>query len=133
MDSLFEPDEKLYRAVYPDAIFWKDNGDVSSAAFLSKRGGCSVDRADFRDDSDVVLNMRNRGFKGSIITVTVQDCRNIDAEVIYSPSRNNIYHSEILKDKEHEKLTAGQRKFLAKHAVIVSNDEVDNNERSCHS
>ena len=132
MDSLFEPDEKLYRAVYPDAIFWKDNGDVSSAAFLSKRGGCSVDRADFRDDSDVVLNMRNRGFKGSIITVTVQNCRDIKAEVIYSPSKNNIYHSEILKDKEHEKLTAGQRKFLARHAVIVSNDDVDD-ERSYHS
>ena len=133
MDSLFELDEKLYRAVYPDAIFWKDNGNVSSAAFLSKRGGCSVDRGNFRNDLDVVLDMRNRGFKGSIITVTVQDCRNIDAEVIYSPSKNNIYHSEILKDKEHEKLTAGQRKFLAKQAVIVSNDEVDNNERSCHS
>ena len=133
MDSLFELDEKLYRAVYPDAIFWKDNGNVSSAAFLSKRGGCSVDRGNFRNDLDVVLDMRNRGFKGSIITVTVQDCRNIDAEVIYSPSRNNIYHSEILKDKAHEKLTAGQRKFLAKQAVIVSNDEVDNNERSCHS
>ena len=132
MDSLFEPQEKLYRAVYPDTIFWKDNGDVSSAAFLSKRGGCSVDRADFRDDSDVVLNMRNRGFKGSIITVTVQNCRDIKAEVIYSPSKNNIYHSEILKDKEHEKLTAGQRKFLARHAVIVSNDDVDD-ERSYHS
>ena len=133
MDSLFELDEKLYRAVYPDAIFWKDNGNVSSAAFLSKRGGCSVDRGNFRNDLDVVLDMRNRGFKGSIITVTVQDCRNIDAEVIYSPSKNNIYHSEILKGKAHEKLTAGQRKFLAKQAVIVSNDEVDDDERSSHS
>ena len=132
MDSLFELDEKLYRAVYPDAIFWKDNGNISSAAFISKRGGCSVDRGDFRDDSDVVLDMRNRGFKGSIITVTVQNCRDIKAEVIYSPSKNNIYHSENLKDKEHEKLTAGQRKFLAKHAVIVSNDDVDD-ERSYHS
>ena len=29
MDDHFEPDEKLYRAVYPDAMFWKDNGKVS--------------------------------------------------------------------------------------------------------
>ena len=113
MDSLFEQDEKLYRAVFPDSMFWKHNGQVSSAAFLSRRGGCSVDRGDYRD-------VRNRNFKGSIITVTVQDCRQVEALVVYAPSSTNIYHSEILGDAEHVLLTAGQRKHLAASAVVVS-------------
>ena len=119
MDEHFEPNEKLYRAVYPDAMFWKDNGKVSSAAFLSRKGGCSVDRGDYRNDTAVVQDMRERNFKGSIISVTVQDCINVKAEAIYAPSRTNIYHSEIYSNKERKLLTAGQRKHLADSAVIV--------------
>lgn len=121
MDSHFEPAEKLYRAVYPDSMFWKNNGKVSSAAFLSRRGGCSVDRGDYRDDDTVVQDMRSRNFKGSIITVTVQDCLDTSALPIYAPSRTNIYHSEIHRDNEHEQLTAGQRKHLADSAIVVCN------------
>lgn len=119
MDDHFEPDEKLYRAVYPDAMFWKDNGKVSSAAFLSRKGGCSVDRGNYRNDPAVVQDMRGRNFKGSIIFVTVQDCIDANAEAIYAPSRNNIYHSEIYGNKEHKLLTAGQRKHLADSAIVV--------------
>ena len=36
MDTHFNPDEKLYRAVYPDAMFWKENGKVSSADFFEQ-------------------------------------------------------------------------------------------------
>ena len=120
MNAHFEPTEKLYRAVYPDPMFWKRNGKVSSAAFLSRKGGCSVDRGDYRNDDVVVLDMRSRNFKGSIISVTVQDCLDVSAMPIYLPSRTNIYHSEIHRDKEHEQLTAGQRKHLANSATIIS-------------
>lgn len=120
MNALFEPDEKLYRAVFPDDMFWKENGKVSSAAFLSRRGGCSVDRGYYRDDDAVVEDMRRRDFKGSIIAVTVQNCYDVGAKPVYAPSRTNIYHSEIHRDTEHELLTAGQRKHLANSAVLVS-------------
>ena len=120
MDAHFEPDEKLYRAVYPDAMFWKDNGKVSSAAFLSRKGGCSVDRGYYRNDTVVVQDMRSRNFKGSIISVTVQNCIDVDAETVYAPSKANTYHSEIYGNKERRLLTAGQRKHLADSAVIVS-------------
>ena len=120
MDTHFKPHEKLYRAVFPDSMFWKRNGQVSSAAFLSRHGGCSVDRGEYRNDRDVVLDMRNRNFKGSIIAVTVQDCREVNALPVYLPSRTNIYHSEIHRNTEHELLTAGQRKHLAASAVIVN-------------
>ena len=120
MDALFEPAEKLYRAVYPNSMFWKSNGKVSSAAFLSRHGGCSVDRGDYRDDDIVVRDMQSRNFKGSIIAVTVQDCWDTLAMPLYAPSRTNIYHSEIHGNIEREQLTAGQRKHLANSAVIVS-------------
>ena len=120
MDTLFNNDEKLYRAVFPDSMFWKNNGQVSSAAFLSKNGGCSVDRGYYRDDTDVVNDMRARNFKGCIISVHVQDCRDVNAEVVYVPSKHNPYHSEIHKDKNNEKLTPAQRKYLASVASIVS-------------
>ncbi len=120
MEASFSDDEKLYRAVFPDSMFWKDNGQVSSAAFLSKKGGCSVDRGDYRNDSDVVKDMRNRNFKGSIITVKVKDCRDVEAGVVYAPSKNNPYHSEIHRDKDNVKLTAGQRRHLAHAASVIS-------------
>ena len=122
MDTHFNPDEKLYRAVYPDAMFWKDNGKVSSAAFISKRGGCSVDRGDYRDDDAVVQNMMGRHFQGSIIAVTVQDCSDVYAVPVYAPSRTNIYHSEIHGSTQREQLTAGQRKHLANSSVVVSKE-----------
>ena len=123
MDEHFEPNEKLYRAVYPDAMFWKDNGKVSSAAFLSRKGGCSVDRGDYRNDTAVVQDMRERNFKGSIISVTVQDCINTAAETVYAPSRVNIYHSEIYGNEERKLLTAGQRKHLANSAIVVRSEK----------
>lgn len=36
MNENFAADEKLYRAVYPSGMYWKENGQLSSAAFLSK-------------------------------------------------------------------------------------------------
>ena len=120
MDTHFNPDEKLYRAVYPDAMFWKENGKVSSAAFISRHGGCSVDRGDYRDDDAVVQNMRDRNFQGSIISVTVQDCNDVQAVPVYAPSRTNIYHSEIHGSIQRVQLTAGQRKHLANYSAVVS-------------
>lgn len=122
MDKYFEPDEKLYRAVFPDALFWKLNGRVSSAAFLSRKRGCSVDRGFYREDCAVVLDMKQRNFKGSVATVTVQDCKDINAETVYAPSKVNAWHSEIHGSRENEKLTAGQRKHLAEVAVVVCKD-----------
>ncbi|MBQ4470381.1 MAG: hypothetical protein II917_09635 [Synergistaceae bacterium] len=120
MDNNFSLTEKLYRAVLPTDMFWKDNGKVSSAAFLSRKGGCSVDRGFFRDDNAVVLDMEKRNLKGDIIAVTVLNCREVEAVPIYAPSKNNIYHSEIHGSNEHIPLSPRQRKHLANSAVIVS-------------
>ena len=46
MAELFDMYERLYRAVYPPNImplFWKEDGQLSSAAFKDKKG-LSVER-----------------------------------------------------------------------------------------
>ena len=110
MDNNFSLTEKLYRAVLPTDMFWKDNGKVSSAAFLSRKGGCSVDRGFFRDDNAVVLDMEKRNLKGDIIAVTVLNCRKLRL-FLYMPRLKitsiivrfmvamNIYHSHL--DREN--------------------------------
>lgn len=120
MNDTFEVDEKLYRAIYPPEIrsmFWKDNGTVSSAAFYDAKG-CSVDRGDFREDYEVVLDMKSR-FKGRIVSVTVGECEAVKAKVIYKPSKNP-FHSEIHGSDSDIVLSRSQRRHIACKAKIVS-------------
>ncbi len=75
MTEQFEVNEKLFRAVYPPEImplFWKENGEVSSAVFKDKKG-LSVERAGNRDELTIVDSMR-RFFYGVIVSVRTQDC-----------------------------------------------------------
>ncbi len=60
MKEQFEAHEKMYRAAFPPGImplFWKENGEISSAAFKDKNG-LSVERAGDRDEDTVIANMR---------------------------------------------------------------------------
>ena len=79
MDDTFKLTEKLYRAVYPPEvadIFWKKDGTVSSAAFVDPKG-LSVDRGDYREDSDVITDMSKR-FKGHILQLYVKNSLQFD-------------------------------------------------------
>lgn len=121
MDNSFENTEKLYRAVYPPEIadiYWKRDGSISSAAFADPNG-LSVDRGDYRDDSEVVSSMRKR-FKGHIVSLYVKNCVDADAKVVYQPSKTNKYHSEIHGSETTVLLSKSQRRFLAKKAVILT-------------
>ena len=120
MDRRFEAGEKLYRAVYPPSVaelFWKENGQISSAAFADKRG-LSVDRGYGRSDSEAVSCMLER-LQGRIVSLTVGQCRDTGAEVLYLPSAANPYHSEIHGDKNTPALSKLQRRRLALCAVLV--------------
>ena len=57
-----------------------------------------------------------------IVYVTVHDCYDVGATVIYAPENENIYHSEIHKDQTTVQLSKGQAKKLAGLARKV--DEV---------
>lgn len=117
--TFFSDSEKLYRAVFPATRFpnfWKKNGKVSSAAF-KKRDGLSVERGNFQTDKDVIEEMR-RFFSGNLISVTVRQCKYVNAVVKYLPTDRSIYHSEIHSSDDNVLLTERQAKYLADLAVI---------------
>jgi len=77
MEEQFDTSERLYRAVYPPNImpmFWKENGELSSAVFKDKNG-LSVERDGGRDENVVIENMSSY-FYGYIISVYYRDCDN---------------------------------------------------------
>ena len=120
MDDTFSSSEKLYHAVYPPEIaemFWRRDGSVSSAAFADPKG-MSVDRGDYRLDVEVKSDM-NKRFIGSIVRLYVKNCRDAGAVVLYLPSRNNPYHSEIHGSDTNILLSKQQRHYLARKAVII--------------
>ena len=120
MNNIFFEDEKVYRAVYPPEfmqMFWKKDGTLSSAAFAD-RNGLSVERGNYREDSDVIKSMKER-FSGCIVSLLVSECVKINAILKYLPSKKSIYHSEIHGSTERKLLTKRQRLHLAKKAVVL--------------
>lgn len=114
MNNTFSDYEKLYRTVFPESyiqMFWRKDGTVSSAAFTD-REGLSVERGDFREDKRVIEEMQ-KFFNGCIISLTVEQCRKVDAIVKYKPTTRSKYHSEIHGSKEVPLLNKSQRKRLA--------------------
>lgn len=119
MTKQFETYEKLYRAVYPPEImpmFWKENGELSSAVFKDKRG-LSVERSGDRDENAVIVEMCKL-FYGFIISLKVKDCEACRAVLKYLPTKRSIYHSEIHGSEERALLSQSQCKYLAKMAQI---------------
>ncbi len=118
MDDRFQDDEKLYRAVLPTGMYWKEDGSLSSAAFDDK-AGLSVDRGYYRTDEEASAFMRKSGKRGSIFRFLVRDCREKEIVVKYIPLPDNEFHSEVHGSEEKPKLTRSQCRHLARVAVEV--------------
>lgn len=121
MDKNFAYEEDLYRAVYPPeiaAMFWRKNGTVSSAAFADPKG-LSVERGAFRDDDDVIKSMQDR-FDVKIISFIVGAVWTVRAEVVYLPTKHNLYHSEIHGSKTVILLSKEQRYWLSRFSSVVA-------------
>lgn len=121
MTDQFDEREKLYRAVYPPEImplFWKENGEISSAVFKDKKG-LSVERAGDRLEDNVISDMC-LFFTGSIISILVSDCIACKAILKYLPTRRSKYHSEIHGAENRILLSQSQCKYLAKRAIVRS-------------
>ena len=120
MDNSFRNDELLLRAVYPPdrhPDFWRGNR-LSSAAFKDKNG-LSVDRLYDRELKDGIAFMREeRGLKGYIASVSVDDCVSVSAHVAYRPTSNDVYHSEIHGSETQIILSEQQCLGLARKAII---------------
>jgi hypothetical protein len=124
MDDQFDVNEMLLRAVYPPNIrpdMWHGKR-ITSAAFKDKRG-LSVDRLYNRQVDEGVRFMRTK-LHGHIVSVTVNDCNNVSAHVVYCPSPNNIFHSEIHGSPDTILLNEDQCLALSRRAVVVSYEEM---------
>jgi hypothetical protein len=119
MTEQFEVNEKLFRAVYPPEImplFWKENGEISSAVFKDKKG-LSVERAGDRDELSIISGMR-KFFYGMIIFVMVHDCEACRAGLKYLPTKRSLFHSEIHGSEDRVLLSQSQCKYLARVAKV---------------
>ena len=118
-----DENEKIYRAVLPVSMYWKNNGTVSSAAFKDKNG-LSTDRAGGRITKECVLFMRSRR-RGAVVSVTVKMCNEVNAILKFLPIKDeDEYHSEIHKSQETILLTDKQAKYLAHNAKIEYNPAI---------
>ncbi|MBQ7635815.1 MAG: hypothetical protein IJS80_00770 [Lachnospiraceae bacterium] len=121
MKEQFEINEMLYRAVYPPEImpmFWKENGELSSAVFKDKKG-LSVERAGDRDEKTTLTQMR-MFFYGTIVGVLAGDCKTCGAELRYLPTKRSKYHSEIHGSENRVMLSQAQCKYLASVARVCA-------------
>ena len=115
MNELTNDAENLFRAVRPDAVYWK-NGRLSSAAFKDPKG-LSVDMQGDRSTEEALETIRHN-FIGTVVSVTVGLCREKSIIVHFCPTDNNKYHCEIIHSLERKALTSSQAKHLAKNAII---------------
>lgn len=126
MDSKFDENESLLRAVYPASThpnFWK-GARISSAALKDKKG-LSVTRTYDRTVGESVKLM-TQYFKGAIVAITVQACNDVQAYIKYAPSNQNKYHSEIHGSETQVVLSSEQAFKLAKQATLEFQPEMPN-------
>ena len=116
MDTEFsEEGERLFRAVWD--WFWKKDGTLAFSAFQDKNG-LSVDREDDRPTDECIGLMKKHGLKGSAVSVTVRDCREIAAHIHDCRSTSNIYHFEIHSSVDEVMLTEDQALYLSQVAIF---------------
>ena len=94
---------------------------ITSAAFKDKRG-LSVDRLYDRQVDEGVRYMRTK-LHGHIVSVTVNDCNSVSAHLVYCPSPNNIFHSEINGSPDTILSNEDHCLALSRRAVVVSYEE----------
>lgn len=119
MDENFKDDELLLRAVLPPTekpSFWKSNGKISSAALKDKRG-LSVNRTAHLSLGEAVRFTASR-LRGPIVSISVRSCKYVKALIIYLPSSDNDFHSEIHGSKEQKILSDEQALILARQARL---------------
>ena len=121
MDNTFRDDEKLFRAVLPGNMYWKEDGSVTSAAFkTSEEDGISTDRDGGRSCEECV-NTLAQSKKGSIVSVDYAHCKEANALVVYNPitgENENPFHTLIRQSAEKSTLSKKQARYLAEVCTV---------------
>ena len=118
MNEYFQPDELLFRAVWPKDITFKDAGRISSSAFKDPKGqGLSVDRSGERSAEEAAAFLLSH-LQGVAVYVTVADCIECSALPCWKPHPANEWHSEIHQNENVKLLSQKQAYHLASKAVV---------------
>ena len=114
--------ERLYRAIKVEVPNqWNANLNRPSSAAFKDSNGASVDRDGGRSIEQVIVNLQNRFNLRAIISVTAEECRNINTYPKAAPEPNNSFHALILRNSDQIQLTQSQAKKLRDRSRIDFN------------
>lgn len=112
--------EFLYRGI--DSIHWdSEKGHISSAAFKNKNG-VSVDRDGGRTEQECVRQLISKRAFAVIGKLLAGNVRLLPAAVVYNPTPDNKYHSEIHSSNEKVELTDRQARSLSRNSAVIFTD-----------
>lgn len=122
MNKVIEPQENLYRAVKPYAIYKKEGGRISSALFKCSKG-VSADREGKRTQKEIVTDFIKRFGEDQVKAIAYFDaefCYQLPSYLKYEPLPENEYHSGIYDSKEKIELSSIKAKKLADYCKLIS-------------
>lgn len=118
-------EEFLYRRIINKPNFWKEELNRHTSAAFKQSNGLSVDRSNFRPESDVIDVYKNLEIK-AVVNIKCQDCREIPTNPKHMPIPDNIFHSEIHNSNSEVNLTSKQIKILSEKSnpIWIKSDEI---------
>ena len=117
--NMIEQHEKLLRSIFPQDLLWDTVRNKPSSAAFKDANGCSVDRTGDRTLPDSINYLKKRFKKNPAVAVLPKTtCDEIRVAVKYTPSKNNIYHTEIHDSEEVIQISAYKLKLLSDRCIV---------------
>ncbi|MEI6847014.1 MAG: hypothetical protein WCK32_03100 [Chlorobiaceae bacterium] len=120
--NLIESSEVLFRAVQEYPHLWK--GNRPSSLIFRHENGVSVDRDGDRTDDEVCdflqSNLSAHKLK-AIVSVTAEQCKEIDVLAVPREIESNPYHAEIHDSETKMLISKAKARSLAISCRIVKN------------
>ena len=117
--NMIEQHEALLRSIFPQDLLWDGARNKPSSAAFKDANGCSVDRTGDRTLPDSINYLKKRFKKNPAVAVLPKTtCDEIRVAVKYTPSKNNIYHTEIHDSEEVIQISAYKLKLLSDRCIV---------------
>lgn len=122
LNNQINDEEYLYRTIRPLKFLWDFSRNRPSSAAFKDKAGLSVDRSADRNEEEIIESL-NKRFPDSkaIVSISHQECKEIDVLVLYAPSKANKYHSEIHESVDKKCISNIKAKKLANQVCIHLN------------
>lgn len=120
MHAEFYPEEKLYRKIRPVEAFWDFERDRPTSGAFKDKNGLSVDRQCYRDESEAIRTLAaHLPQEGKVVSVTHQQCSEVEIAVLYRPVPDNEYHSELHDSPHRVPISGSKAKRLSEMVRLV--------------